>query len=441
MKRYCYAHVHTAVGKMTAVLLLLLPALTATAQQTTGMTSDTLSIHFRLDSVKVDMDYADNATQWQRFEQRFASHYATQDPTAIRLDIYSGASPEGPAAHNRQLGEARGQSLRQLIRERLGQQIGRIAIHNEAARWEGLYDLVAASREPWRDEVLRIIEQPPSKDETRRDHRENSLRSLHNGEVWPVLLRDYLAPLRSGVTAVVSYMAEHDTIFVRDTVFVGPQPGVGTIGGVGDGTGVRHYGEPEYEAVWCWRPYVSLKTNLLFDGLMAPNLEVEVPLGWSRWSVMAEWWTPWYRWHGNNKGNHCYEVLTVGAELRYWLSHRRDATCPRLLTGHFVGIYGAGGKYDVQWSPDNDHEGWQGEYSSYGLTYGYSFYPSRHWRIELSACAGYVGGPQRYYHGMFDDEHLIWQRTQSLRYVGPTKLKFTLAYLLGRPVLRKGERL
>ena len=187
-----------------------------------------------------------------------------------------------------------------------------------------------------------------------------------------------------------------------------------------------------------WRPLLALKTNLLFDALLAPNLEVEVPLGRSRWSLMAEWWTPWYRWHGPNKGNRAFELLMLGGELRYWLGSR-CTTCDDVLSGHFVGIYGAGGKYDVQW--DNDqHEGWQGEYASFGLTYGYVMTLAPHWNLELSVSAGYVGGPQRHYWGMFDDAHLIWKNNQDLRFVGPTKLKATLAWVIGRPNQRKQKK-
>jgi len=410
-----------------SLLMCLSAALSAYGQQV-SIVSDTLNIRFRLDSVKIDMGFADNAARWQTFEDHFRQHYENSS-TPIQLDIYAGASPEGTAAHNRWLGEHRGQAVRRLIRERLGNQVTNIFVHNEAARWEGFRKLVAASSEPWRDEVLRIIDQPPTTEQHMIDHRERQLRALHDGTVWPVLLDRYLAPLRSGATAVVSWTVECDTVFVRDTVFVPVQTGPA------DGmTGRRDGGR--LTAVLCWRPYLSLKTNLLSDALLTPNLEVEVPLGWSRFSFMAEWWTPWYRWHGPNKHNRCYELLALGGELRYWLS-RREADCPRLLRGHFLGLYGGGGKYDIQ-PGGNDHEGWQGEYTSLGLTYGYSWFVQKHWRIECSLSAGFVGGPQRYYHGMFDDTHLIWQRNQRLSYVGPTKLKLSVAYLLGRRTLRKG---
>lgn len=202
-------------------LVFLLPSVSMQAQvRADGIVTDTFSIRFRLDSIRIDMDFDGNARRWEAFEERFRKSYSHLPPAALRLDIYAGASPEGTAAHNRWLGENRGVAIRRLVRQRLGHAIGNIEVHNEGARWNDLYDLVAASREPWRDEVLRIIEQPAATDEATRDPRELKLRSLHNGQVWPVLLEKYLAPLRSGASATLSWQGGsggRDTIVVRET--------------------------------------------------------------------------------------------------------------------------------------------------------------------------------------------------------------------------------
>ena len=39
-------------------------------------------------------------------------------------------------------------------------------------------------------------------------------------------------------------------------------------------------------------------------------------------------------------------------------------------------------------------------------------------------------GPQRHYHGEFNDTHLIWKYNHNLFYVGPTKLKLSLVWLI-----------
>ena len=430
-----------ALRFIVAFLLLLLLPMSKVLGQRQGafLTSDTLAIRFQLDSTRIHMDFDGNASRWATFVEHFRRSFAGKDPRGIVMDIYSGASPEGAATHNFWLGQNRGESIRQLVEQRLPGRIGHIQVHNEAARWLGLYQAVAASRESWRDEVLGIIMDAPSIGRRGFDNREWRLRELHGGTVWATLLDRYLPPLRSGATAIVSWKPEQqrDTVFVHDTVFVSP-----LVTDVVDASTVGRLGQDTTlvaeDTVPCWRPFLALKTNLLFDAALTPNVEIEIPIGWTRWSVMAEWWTPWYRWHGPNKHNRCYEMLVVGAEGRYWLS-RRSHDCPRLLRGHFLGLYMAGGKYDIQ--PGlKKNRGWQGEFLSPGITYGYSAYLGRHWRMEFSASVGYVWGPQRYYHGMFNDSHLIWQHNRHLNYVGPTKLKVSLAYLIGCRIKGKGGR-
>ncbi|MCQ5209210.1 DUF3575 domain-containing protein [Bacteroides thetaiotaomicron] len=36
-------------------------------------------------------------------------------------------------------------------------------------------------------------------------------------------------------------------------------------------------------------------------------------------------------------------------EGRYWLGSRKRREVREVLTGHFMGLYAGGGKYDLQW--------------------------------------------------------------------------------------------
>lgn len=211
--------------------------------------------------------------------------------------------------------------------------------------------------------------------------------------------------------------ADCDTIYYiyRDTVLVakdGEIPRVRI-----DSTGCRADGEVSW----------AVKTNLLWDALLAPNVEVEVPIDrHRRWTVMAEWWNPWYTWHHNARA---YEVQLFGAELRRW--NRVPDRCHELMTGGFWGLYAAWAKYDLEWNS----RGNQGEVYSVGLTAGWATRLARHLHLELSASLGAFYSPLRHYHGMFGDTHLIWQRNDHIYYIGPTKLKVSLVWML--PSFRK----
>ncbi|MBQ8008791.1 MAG: DUF3575 domain-containing protein, partial [Bacteroidaceae bacterium] len=138
-------------------------------------------------------------------------------------------------------------------------------------------------------------------------------------------------------------------------------------------------------------------------------------------SVMAEVWFPWYVWKSNSRA---YEVLNIGLEGRYWFTHSKKHT-DRPITGLFGGVYAAGGKYDLEWKS----KGNQGEYTSLGLTFGYTWRISKWFNMEASVSGGWLSGPFRHYEGRFNDTHLIWQHNDHFSYFGPTKLKLSLVYL------------
>lgn len=168
----------------------------------------------------------------------------------------------------------------------------------------------------------------------------------------------------------------------------------------------------------------ALKTNALFDLALAFNGEIEIPLGRNnRWSIMGEFWKPWFVWHHNSRA---YQLQVIGGEVRYWLGRCRQYK-PK-MTGLFIGPYYAWGKYDFEWNSSGD----QGEFHSVGATIGYTWPIHRHWNLELSASAGALWGPRRHYTGEFNDTHLIWKYTKTMTYVGPTKLKVSLAWIIGK---------
>lgn len=434
------------VVRAVALALVMLWALAVPAQEHAvyGPTADTLSIRFRLDSIRIDMGFADNAACWQQFEHHFLERYQGVNPAALRLDIYSGASPEGTPSHNRWLGENRGLAIRRLVRQRLGNRVGSIVVHNEAARWDGFYDLVAASSEPWRDEVLRIIEMPATAEDNELDHREYKLRRLHGGRVWPVLLDKYLSPLRSGATAILSWQlppgagggGRRDTIVVRDTVvMMGGAFGPGYAPGM---PGTAALAEADEEAAKrdsilldrLKYPAWAVKTNLLLWGVVAPNIQVEVPLGRrNRWSLELEYFSPWFIWNNNA---HASQFQNLGIELRLWLGNR---TFHPWLHGWHIGLAAAAGYYDWEWKKS---EGYQGEHLNTYFNIGYQHRWGRHWGLDMGMGFGVMATKYRHYYGgsVYPenhlepwDEHLIWHDTGRYIWPGLCHANISIVYL------------
>ena len=76
---------------------------------------------------------------------------------------------------------------------------------------------------------------------------------------------------------------------------------------------------------------LAVKNNLLYDLALAPNIEVEIPIG-KRWSLNTEYKCPWWL---NSKHDFCYQLLSGGMEGRFWLGNRQKRD---RLTGHFIGL-------------------------------------------------------------------------------------------------------
>lgn len=438
---------------------------------------DTLMIRFRLDSTRIDPDFAGNRYRIQRFLESVANRFEGMDPSAMRLDIYAGASPEGTAEHNQWLGQERGASIKRLIRDSLGIKVSNIQVHNQAARWDDFYDAVAASGEPWKKEVLSIIREEPSRDPKTRDHREMELRALHGGQVWPVLLDRYLAPLRSGGSAVMSINPQYisgimgqgggntpcgdngwqfagDTLWIcggaqatqpaqKDTVVVMQNTPYGMYpydnypwdnlpeGYYFDSNGFLRKKQVKKVLVPADKtPAWAVKTNLLFWGVVAPNVSVEIPLGWrNRWALEWEYDHPWFIWSQNS---HASQILNMSLELRLYLGNR---DYHRWLDGWHIGLAFGGGKYDWEWK---QHEGWQGEFINPYFNFGYQHRWGRHWAVDAGMGIGVIPSRYRHYYGgsVYPDNHLepwdihlIYHDKGHFMYPGITHINVSISYM------------
>ena len=165
---------------------------------------------------------------------------------------------------------------------------------------------------------------------------------------------------------------------------------------------------------------LAVKNNLLYDLALAPNLEVEIPVG-KRWSLNAEYKCPWWL---NSKHDFCYQLLSGGVEGRCWLGNRQKRN---RLTGHFIGLYAEGGIYDFQWKGD----GYRGDYyGAAGVTYGYARQLARHLSLEFSFGIGYLTTEYKKYTPYEGD--IVWTTSGRYNFIGPTKAKVSLVWLIKR---------
>ena len=377
--------------------------------------ADTLEVMFRVGQSEVDSRYEGNEKRIQAFIDHIRKNYADVAPRYLSLTIYAGASPEGPDELNRRLGEQRGLALRDYLMDRMNGRVENVTVINQGARWGALYNMVRASDEPWRDDVLAILEQHASDDKWKADKREQQLRKLKKGRVWTELSEKYLKSLRSSGSAVVEELPpplQKDTIVILDTLVYLPVP----------------YPEIRVDH----RKHWAVKTNLLLWGVIAPNVQLEIPLGdCHRWSIEGEVFFPWWTWSHNA---HAEQFLNVGAELRYWLG---DRTLHHTLDGWHIGMGLGLGYYDFEWKRS---EGWQGEYLNIYCNLGYQhrFGRNKEWLVDGGLALGYIPTKYRHYLGSSQfpvgheeehDNHLMWQDSGWKHILGITHVNVTLGYV------------
>ena len=198
-----------------------------------------------------------------------------------------------------------------------------------------------------------------------------------------------------------------NTAIIGSTKVTGNAPTTGSANAIAPGKSRR-------------RPLFAVKTNLLFDAALMPNIELEVPIG-KRWSLNGEYMFPWWL---INDDRYCLQILMGGLEVRYRPGKRSGRD---VLTGHFIGLYAGGGKYDLQW----DKNGYQGEFFiAAGVSYGYAHSIARNLRLEYTIGIGLLRTDYRHYHSRDNHRTLLWQENGENTWLGPTKLKISLVWLI-----------
>lgn len=170
---------------------------------------------------------------------------------------------------------------------------------------------------------------------------------------------------------------------------------------------------------------VGLKTNLVADGLLSPNLGVEIGLA-PKWTLeLTGEFNGWTLSH-----NRRWKHWLVMPEARYWLCDR--------FSGHFFGVEAHGGQYNIggfdgKWNlfgtdarklKDTRYQGW---FVGGGITYGYAWILGRHWNLEAEIGIGY--SYTRYDRFRCAGCGKKIETDKPHHYVGPTKAAINLVYL------------
>ena len=222
------------------------------------------------------------------------------------VSLHSGASPEGGSTLNKRLSADRLQALKRMVQRHTSVPDSVFHLHSLNEDWAGLLLMVEKSEMPYKEDVLRIIRNTPVwvyQGNAIVDSRKRQLMSLYGGCPWRYMVQHFFPELRSGSVVVCKFKTQNvsdattassnnlikrDTVILRDTVI----------------KQVVCRDTIWLTSKWSDNLYMGLKTNLLYDALLVPNIGLEFYLG-KGWSIGGNYMHAWWK---NDKRHRYWRV-------------------------------------------------------------------------------------------------------------------------------------
>lgn len=414
---------------MKPFIVLLISGTLAAATAAAQVPADSAKVYFRLGHRQYDPSFENNSSGMNPFVNEVKRHNAASNIERITVRSYT--SPDGSNAANERLSRNRCRTISEYLLNETGIDPSLIHTEAEGIAWDELTRMVEADTSvPYREEVLELLRTTPvwvfDDDNRVVGGRKKSLMELRGGVPYRWLYTNIFPALRNAV-AVSLFVKQPDT-----TAEPAPEKNKKTesLGNLGNPENLEslekpeQLGNPENPAPAAetlpashtpWHR-LAIKTNLLYDAILMPSLEVEYRFN-DRWTVNAEGDVAW--WHNDPKHKY-YQVMILSGEGRYWFKHYNN----RPWHGFYVGAFGGGGKYDLE----NGNRGYKGTGYMAGISAGFMFPVSRNISFEAGLGVGYL--TTKYEEYLPFEGHYVYQQTSRTGYFGPLKLKFALVWRL-----------
>ncbi len=417
---------------MKPFIVLLISGTLAAATAAAQVPADSAKVYFRLGHRQYDPSFENNSSGMNPFVNEVKRHNAASNIERITVRSYT--SPDGTNAANERLSRNRCRTISEYLLNETGIDPSLIHTEAEGIAWDELTRMVEADTSvPYREEVLELLRTTPvwvfDDDNRVVGGRKKSLMELREGVPYRWLYTNIFPALRNAVAV---------SLFVKQpeaTAEPAPEKNEKTesLGNPGNPENLESLekpeqlgslGNPENPAPAAetlpashtpWHR-LAIKTNLLYDAILMPSLEVEYRFN-DRWTVNAEGDVAW--WHNDPKHKY-YQVMILSGEGRYWFKHYNN----RPWHGFYVGAFGGGGKYDLE----NGNRGYKGTGYMAGISAGFMFPVNRNISFEAGLGVGYL--TTKYEEYLPFEGHYVYQQTSRTGYFGPLKLKFALVWRL-----------
>ena len=412
-------------------MVVLMPTtLLANAYAASIQDSLRTTIYFRPGYSLLELSYRDNAANMKALTQGIQTIKGNPCVQLQHIRILSAASPEGNSALNKRVAKRRGERLRDYLKETLVLPDSIFTVSSAGEDWQGLAALIAKEKTPWRNKALQIIRHTPewvTRNGKVVDGRKRQLQNLDGGKAWKYMLDNHFYTLRTGAVVVceVKTLAAESTPSAAEARLEQARPEPASQQSASQSPSsppfpaIPSQVHPESQAPPV-ASYFALKSNLLYDALLIPNLSLEASIG-SGWTLgaggMLAWWS--------KDAKHRYWRIYGGdLEIRKYFGTLSKS---KPLQGHHLGIYGDFLTYDFEFGA----KGYQSKATyAAGIKYGYSHPIANRLNLDFALGIGYLHSNYKTY--VPRDGCYVYQETKKRKWLGPTQAEISLVWLLGK---------
>ena len=419
-------------------MVVLMPTtLLANAYAASIQDSLRTTIYFRPGYSLLELSYRDNAANMKALTQGIQTIKGNPCVQLQHIRILSAASPEGNSALNKRVAKRRGERLRDYLKETLVLPDSIFTVSSAGEDWQGLASLIAKEKTPWRNKALQIIRHTPewiTRNGKVVDGRKRQLQNLDGGKAWKYMLDNHFYTLRTGAVVVceVKTLAAESTPSAAEASLEQARSEQARLESASQQSASQSPSSPPFPAIPSQvhpssesqappvASYFALKSNLLYDALLVPNLSLEASIG-SGWTLgaggMLAWWS--------KDAKHRYWRIYGGdLEIRKYFGTLSKS---KPLQGHHLGIYGDFLTYDFEFGA----KGYQSKATyAAGIKYGYSHPIANRLNLDFALGIGYLHSNYKTY--VPRDGCYVYQETKKRKWLGPTQAEISLVWLLGK---------
>ena len=409
-------------------MVVLMPTtLLANAYAASIQDSLRTTIYFRPGYSLLELSYRDNAANMKALTQGIQTIKGNPCVQLQHIRILSAASPEGNSALNKRVAKRRGERLRDYLKETLVLPDSIFTVSSAGEDWQGLASLIAKEKTPWRNKALQIIRHTPewvTRNGKVVDGRKRQLQNLDGGKAWKYMLDNHFYTLRTGAVVV----CEVKTLAAEST----PSAAEASLEQARSEQASQSPSSPPFPAIPSQvhpssksqappvASYFALKSNLLYDALLVPNLSLEASIG-SGWTLGAG---GMFAWWSKDAKHRYWRIYGGDLEIRKYFGTLSKS---KPLQGHHLGIYGDFLTYDFEFGA----KGYQSKVTyAAGIKYGYSHPIANRLNLDFALGIGYLHSNYKTY--VPRDGCYVYQETKKRKWLGPTQAEISLVWLLGK---------